>query len=134
LVECRHLSRPQVPLVTGGVSYSDKGTPGTASCAPGSLTLCDLYANHAGAFVLGHDYVSLTPIFTEAITVLDRDHADIYFQCIYFDVNNSDKLVSNVSIGLPGMPGTGRARKVYGHWLLSYAEIGSVAPPTLDAY
>jgi hypothetical protein len=39
--------------------------------------------------VLGHDWVSLTPIFTEAITVLDDHNADIYFQCIYFDVNTS---------------------------------------------
>jgi hypothetical protein len=121
-------------LVTGGVTYSGKGTPGTASCDPGTYTLCDLYTNHAGAFVLGHDWVSLTPIFTEAITVLDRDHADIYFQCIYFDVNNNDKMVSSVTIGVPGVPGTGRARKVHGHWLLAYAEVTSVPSPTLDVY
>ncbi len=119
-------------LIAGGITYTGKGIPGTASCAAGSMTLCDLYTNHAGAFVLGHDWVSLTPIFTEVITVLDGDNADIYFQCIYFDVNDNDKLVSNVSIGLSGMPDTGRARKVRGHWLLSYAEVGSVAPPTLD--
>ena len=64
-------------LVAGGVMYSGKGTPGTPSCAPGSLTLCDFFANHAGSFVLGRDWVSLTPIFTEAITV-DGDKADIY--------------------------------------------------------
>jgi len=121
-------------LITKGVTYSGKGTPGTASCAPGSYTLCDLYANVAGAFVLGHDWVSLTPIFTESITLLDSHNADFYFQCIYFDVNDNDKLVSNVSFGLPGMPGTGRARKVHGHWLLSYGEVNSVAPPTLDVY
>jgi hypothetical protein len=121
-------------LIAGGVTYSGKGTPGTASCDPGSMTLCDLYANHAGGFVLGHDWVSLTPIFTEAITVLDRRNADIYFQCIYFDVNNNDKLVSNVTFGAPGMPGTGRARKVHGHWLLSYGTVVSIAPPTLDVY
>ncbi|MFZ1906363.1 MAG: hypothetical protein WAU56_13345 [Steroidobacteraceae bacterium] len=113
------------------VTYSGKGTPGTASCDPGSMKLCDLYANVAGAFVLGHDWVSLTPIFTETITVLDRDTADIYFQCIYFD-ETTDALKSNSSIGLPGMPGTGRARKVRGHWLLSFAIVGSFKPPTLD--
>ena len=121
-------------LIAGGVTYSGKGTPGTASCELGSLTLCDLYTNHAGAFVLGHNWVSLTPIFTEVVTVVDEYHAQIYFQCIYFDVNNADQLVSNVSIGLPGMPNTGRARKVHGHWLLSYGEVLSVAPPTLDVY
>jgi hypothetical protein len=116
------------------VTFSGKGTPGTASCDPGSMTLCDLFANVAGAFKLGNDWVSLTPIFTEAITVLDDHNADIYFQCIYFDVNNNDAITSNVSIGLPGMPGTGRARKVHGRWLLSYAIVNTVAPPTLDVY
>jgi hypothetical protein len=43
-------------------------------------------------------------------------------------------MVSSVTIGVPGMPGTGRAGKVHGHWLLSYAEVTSVAPPTLDIY
>jgi hypothetical protein len=121
-------------LVAGGVVYSGKGKPGTDSCAPGSLTLCDPYQNHAGAFVLGHDWVSLTPIFTEAITLLDSHDAEIYFQCIYFDVGNNDKMVSSVTIGIPGMPDTGRARKVNGHWLLSYAEVASIPPPTLDVY
>lgn len=121
-------------LVAGGVRYSGKGKPGTVSCAPGSMTLCDLFANHAGSFVLGHDWVSLTPIFTEAITVLDERRATIYFQCIYFDVNNNDAIVSNVSIGLPGLPDTGRARKVNGRWLFEYAEVGANAPPTLDVY
>lgn len=119
-------------LVAGGVTYSGKGTPGTASCAAGSLTLCDLYSNIAGAFVLGHDWVSLTPIFTEAIKVLDATDADIFFQCVYFDVRNNDALVSNVTFGLPGMPSTGRAKKVGGHWLLSYGEVMPIAPPKLD--
>jgi hypothetical protein len=119
-------------LIVKGVTYSGKGVPGTPSCEPGSMTLCDLYANVAGSFVLGHDWVSLTPIFTETIPLVDDDHADIYFQCIYFDVNNNDKLVSNVTFGLPGMPSTGRARKVNGRWLLSYGEVKSITPPTLD--
>jgi hypothetical protein len=120
-------------LVTGGKTYSGKGTPGTASCDLGTMTLCDLYFNHAPAFVLGHDYVSLTPIFTEAITVLDRNNADIYFQCIYVDAV-SYQIKSNVTFGLPGMPGTGRAKKVHGHWLFSYAQSVAIAPPTLDVY
>ena len=121
-------------LVVSGVTYSGKGTPNTASCDLGALTLCDFYANHAGGLVLGHDWVSLTPIFTEAITVLDRHNADIYFQCIYFDVNNNDALKSSVTFGVPHMPGTGRAKKVHGRWLFSYAESVPVALPTLDVY
>jgi hypothetical protein len=118
-------------LIAGGVTYSGKGTPGTASCAPGSLTLCDLYAHHAGGLVLGHDWVSLTPIFTEVVKVLDHENGQIYFQCIYFD-SNTDQLMSNVTFGLPGKPDTGRARKVDGHWLFSHGEVASFAPPTLD--
>ena len=119
-------------LVVGGVTYSGKGTPNTASCDLSALTLCDFYANHAGGLVLGHDWVSLTPIFTESIKVLDRNNADIYFQCIYFDVKNNDALTSNVTFGLPDMPA--RAKKVHGHWLFSYAESAPIAPPTLDVY
>ena len=113
------------------MTYAGKGTPGTASCDPGSMTLCDLFFNHAGGFVLGHDWVSLTPIFTEAIKVLDRRNAEIYFQCIYVDAVTF-QIKSNVTFGLPGMPGTGRARKVHGHWLFSYAQGTSFPPPTLD--
>lgn len=111
-------------LIAKGMTYIGKGSPGTASCAPGSRTLCDWYANVAGSFVLGHDWVTLTPIYTEAITVLDSDNADIYFQCIYFDVNDHDARVAQISFGLQGMPDTGRARKVNGRWLLSYAKLG----------
>ncbi len=82
--------------------------------------------------MLGHDWVSLTPIFTETITVLDHHHAEIYFQCIYFDVDNNDTLKSNVTFGLPDMPA--KAKKVHGHWLFSYAESEPVPPPTLDVY
>jgi hypothetical protein len=117
-----------------GATYSGKGTPGTASCAAGSMTLCDFYANVAGSFVLGRDWVSVTPLFTEAFSLLDRDNADIYFQCIYLDVNNNDLKVSSVTFGLPGLPDTGRAKKVNGRWLLSYGESESVAPPTVDVY
>lgn len=119
-------------LVISNVAYSGKGTPNTASCDVGALTLCDFYANHAGGLVLGHNWVSLTPIFTEAINVLDRHNADIYFQCVYFDVNNSDTLKTNSTFGVPDMHA--RAKKVHGHWLFSYAESESIAPPTLDVY
>jgi len=121
-------------IVSGGVTYTGKGTPNTASCASGALTLCDFYDNHAGGLVLGHDWVSLTPIFTEAITLLDRENASIYFQCIYFDVTNNDVIKSNATFGLPTTPDTARAKKVHGQWRFSYVEFSSIAPPTLDVY
>jgi hypothetical protein len=121
-------------IIAGGVTYSFKGTPGTASCDPGSQTLCDFYNNHAGGLVLGHDWVSLTPIFTESINLLDRDTAEIYFQCIYFDVNNNDALKSNATFGLPATAHSSIATKVHGHWLFAFAEVSSIPPPTLDVY
>jgi hypothetical protein len=120
--------------IAGGVVYSGKGTPGTASCDPGSQTLCDFYNNHAGGLVLGHDWVSLTPIFTESINLLDRQTAEIYFQCIYFDVNNNDVLKSNATFGLPDLPHTAIATKINGRWLFAFGEFTSIPPPTLDMY
>jgi hypothetical protein len=119
-------------LIAGGVTYQGRGTPGTASCIAGALTICDFFSHHAGAFVLGRDWVSLTPIFTESFTVLNEETADIYFQCIYLDVLNNDAVKSNVSIGIPGQPGSGRARRFKGRWLFDYVVVGSVALPTLD--
>jgi hypothetical protein len=121
-------------IVFGGLTYTGKGTPGTSSCDAGAQTLCDFYNNHAGGLVLGHDWVSLTPIFTESIKLLDHKTAELYFQCIYFDVNNNDVLKSNATFGLPDMPHTAIARKVHGHWLFAFGEFTSIPPPTLDVY
>lgn len=119
-------------LTVGGVTYSGKGTPGTTSCDPGSLTLCDFFANHAGSFVLGRDWVSLTPIATENIVLLDHRTASIYFQCIYVDVANGDAVKSNISIGVAGQPGSALARRDNGHWRFSSVTAGAVALPTMD--
>jgi hypothetical protein len=119
-------------LIVGVLTYHGKGTPGTATCDPGAMTVCDFFANHSGAFVLGRNWVSLTPVFTESFTVLNDQTADIYFQCIYLDVSNSDKVIANSTLGLPGQPGSARARRVQGQWLLDYVTVGSVPLPTLD--
>jgi hypothetical protein len=121
-------------IISAGVTYSGKGTPNTASCDPGSQTLCDFYANHAGGLVLGHNWVSLTPIFTESIHLLDHETAEIYFQCIYFDVNNNDALKSNATFGLPTTAHSVLATKVHRHWLFAFAEVSTSPPPTLDVY
>jgi hypothetical protein len=119
-------------IISAGVTDSGKGTPGTASCDAGSQTLCDFYDNHAGGLVLGHNWVSLTPLFTESFKLLDHHTAEIYFQCIYFDVNNNDALKSNATFGLPTMTHTAVATKVHGHWRFAFAEVSTIAPPTLD--
>lgn len=120
-------------IISGGVTYSGKGRPDTASCDPGSQTLCDFYNNHAGGLKIGHDWVSLTPIFTESITLLDQQTAELYFQCIYFDAS-TDQLMSNATFGLPGEPHTAIATKVHGHWVFAFGEFTSIPPPTLDVY
>jgi hypothetical protein len=121
-------------IISADVIYTGKGTPGTASCDAGAQTLCDFYNNHAGGLVLGHNWVSLTPIFTESIKLLDHTTAALYFQCIYFDVNNNDVLKSNATFGLPDMPYTAIARKVHDHWLFAFGDFTSIPPPTLDVY
>jgi hypothetical protein len=109
-------------LVVGSTAYTGKGNPGTPSCDPGSLTLCDFFANHAGSFVLGRDWVSLTPSFKTSIDVHGHT-ADLFFECHYFDVPTGLKK-SDVSYGLRGNPSSGQARKVNGQWLLWYAVVG----------
>jgi len=116
-------------LVVGSTTYSERGVPGTPSCAPGSLTLCDFYTNHAGSFVLGRNWVSLAPSFKTTINV-HGDTADFYFECHYFDVLTGAKM-SDAGYGERGNPGSGQARKVDGVWLLSYAV---ATAPALSSY
>jgi hypothetical protein len=112
-------------LVVGSTVYVGRGDPNTSTCAPGSLTLCDFFQNHAGSFVLGHDWAALTPLARTHFEVHGK-LADVYFECHYFDVATGVKM-SSASIGLLGQPNTGQARKVRGKWLLSFAEAGSPA-------
>jgi hypothetical protein len=110
-------------LVIGTTTYRGKGQPGTASCEPGSLTVCDFFANHAGSFVLDRNWVALAPAFKTSFE-LHGDTADVYFECHYFDVATGVK-ESDVSFGLAGQPGTAQARNVEGRWHFSYAVAGS---------
>jgi hypothetical protein len=71
------------------------------------------------------------PQDTEAITLIDPHNAEIYFQCIYVDAATF-QIKSNVTYGLPGVPGSSLARKVHGHWPFSHVQGTSFAPPTLD--
>ena len=107
-------------LVVGTTTYQGRGLP---SC--GSGTLCDFFANHAGSFMLGRDWVTLAPLFKTAFDVRG-DTANVYFECHYFDLATGLG-VSHLSIGLRDQPGSGQARKVNGTWLLSYAIVGT--PP-----
>ena len=117
-------------LIVGSTVYVGRGDPNTSTCAPGSLTLCDFFQNHAGPFVLGHDWAALTPLARTHFEVHGK-LADVYFECHYFDVATGVK-TSDASIGLLGQPNTGQARKVRGKWLLSFAEAG--APPLSSGY
>jgi hypothetical protein len=130
-----------ITILSTGKTYSGKGAqvPDMFECVPDDgMTLCDFYVS-AGPFQLGHNWVSLTPIFTEYIRLVDGHDADIYFQCIYFDVTTTPVTwKSNVTFGLPGtagMPGSwtpAHAWKVEDKWLLHDAQVLSIAQPTLD--
>jgi hypothetical protein len=110
-------------LVVGSTVYVGRGEPNSSTCAPGSLTLCDFFQNHAGSFVLGRNWAALTSIARTHFEV-HGNLADVYFECHYIDVATR-VVMSDVSFGLPGQPSTGQARRVHGKWLLSFAEVGS---------
>jgi hypothetical protein len=112
-------------LVVGSTVYVGRGDPNSSTCAPGSLTLCDFFQNHAGSFVLGRNWAALTSLARTHFEV-HGNLADVYFECHYFDVATGVKMV-DASIGLLGQPGTGQARRVGGKWLVSFAEAGSPA-------
>jgi hypothetical protein len=116
-------------LVVGSTVYVGRGEPNSSTCAPGSLTLCDFFENHAGSFVLGRNWAALTSLARTHFDVHGK-LADVYFECHYIDVATGVKM-SDVSYGLLGQPSTGQARKVGGKWLLSFAEVGS---PALSGY
>lgn len=119
---------PDGILVVGATVYVGRGEPNSSTCAPGSLTLCDFFQNHAGSFVLGRNWAALTSIARTHFDV-HGDRADVYFECHYVDVATGVRM-SSASIGLLGQPSTGQAQRVSGKWLLSFAEAGS---PTLDS-
>jgi len=115
-------------LIVGSTVYSGRGEPNSSTCAPGSLTLCDFFQNHAGSFVLGRNWTALTSISRTHFDV-HGNAANVYFECHYFDVATAAHM-SSASIGLLGQPGTGQARNVNGKWLLSFAQVGL---PTLSS-
>lgn len=112
-------------LVVGSTVYAGRGVPNSSTCAPGSLTLCDFFQNHAGSFVLGNNWTALTSISRTHFNA-HGNTADVYFECHYFDVATGVKK-SDVSVGLLGQPSSGQARRVNGDWLLSFAVVGSPA-------
>src|SRR5262249_25537785 len=116
-------------LIVGTTVYAGRGEPNSSTCAPGSLTLCDFFQNHAGSFVLGRNWAALTSLARTHFEVHGKS-ADVYFECHYVDVATGLKM-SDVSYGLLGQPSTGQARRVHGKWLLSFAEVGS---PALGGY
>ncbi len=110
-------------LVVGSTVYVGRGDPNSSTCAPGSLTICDFFQNHAGSFVLTRNWAALTSLARTHFNVHGK-LADVYFECHYIDVATGVRM-SDISYGLLGQPSTGQARKVGDKWLLSFAEVGS---------
>ena len=117
-------------LVVGSTVYAGRGDPDSSTCAPGSLTLCDFFQNHAGSFVLGRNWAALTTLARTHFEV-QGTLAYVYFECHYVDVATGLKM-SDASFGLLGQPSSGQARKVRGKWLLSFSQAG--APPLSSGY
>jgi hypothetical protein len=123
LQEMLELFTDDAVLIVGTTVYAGRGDANTSTCAPGSLTICDFFENHAGSFVLGRNWAALTSLAATHFDVNGK-RADVYFECHYIDLATGLK-VSDVSYGLRGQPATGQARKVRGKWLLSFASVGS---------
>jgi hypothetical protein len=115
-------------LIVGSTVYTGRGEPNSSTCAPGSLTLCDFFQNHAGSFVLGRNWAALTSLARTHFEV-HRNLAYVYFECHYVDVATGVRM-SGASIGLLDQPSSGQARRIRGKWLLSFAQAGS---PTLSS-
>ena len=124
-------------------NYIGKGDPddpttcpkpsGDTSAAGKQGTLCTLYKYVAGGLQAANKWVSLTPAFkTKYVPVMDASgqwRSSVYFECHYFDVS------LNPTSGLPNWTAkshvnlSGEARKIEGHWRLTYATTTSVSVP-----
>ena len=94
LSEMLELFTDDAVLIVGSTVYVGRGDVNTA-CAPGSLTLCDFFQNHAGSFVLGRNWAALTSLARTHFEVHGK-RADVYFECHYFDVATAVKDVRRV--------------------------------------
>jgi hypothetical protein len=94
-----------------GATYQGKG-----SCAPGSMTLCDFFANVAPPFQ--NPWISFSPSFKTSIDV-HGDTGTLSFQCHYFDVDGVPKARILVDANV---------LKVGSQWLLDDATFAPGAP------
>jgi hypothetical protein len=107
-------------IVSPARPFLGKGEPGSASCAPGSNTLCDFFTNVAGSFQPGNRFVSLAPAYKTHFE-LHGNTASVYFECHYFDAATwQDK--SHVAFD-------GTAERVNGRWLLAHADAPGMGVP-----
>ena len=97
-------------LTLGSNSFHGKGEPGTASCAPGSGTLCDFFTNVAPPFQ--NDWISLAPAFKTGITVHGKN-ATLYYECHYFAAGTWEPKIR--------LTVEATATKQRGRWLLASA-------------
>jgi hypothetical protein len=124
-------------------NYIGKGDPddpescpapsGDTSATGKQGTLCTFYKYVSATFKTGAKLVSLSPSYlTKFVPVMDPNgqwRSSVYFQCHYFDVS------LNATTGLPNWTAkshvdlSGEARKIDGHWLLTYASSSAVPVP-----
>jgi hypothetical protein len=99
-------------LTLGTSTFQGKGQPGTASCAPGSGTLCDFFTNVAPPF--HNDWISLAPAFKTGITVHGKK-ATLYYECHYFAAGTWEPKVRFTV--------EATAKKQHGRWLLASSNV-----------
>jgi len=93
--------------------------------------LCTLFKYVAGSFQSENKFISLTSAFKQHFSV-DGNSATFYFECHYFNVDDSTgtppwTAVSHVAL-------TGTAIKVNGEWKFSNAVAPTVGVPTGSGY
>jgi hypothetical protein len=98
-------------LAFGGTTYQGKD-----SCAPGSMTLCDFFANVAPPFQ--NPWISFSPTFKTSIDV-HGNAATLSFQCHYFDAGGVPRARILVDPSV---------QRVGSHWLFDEAEFVPGAP------
>jgi hypothetical protein len=106
---------------------SDPSTCPTPSGKPANQgTLCTLFTYVAGSFQAASKYISLSPVYKTHYQVSGTS-ARFYFECHYFDVDESAGTAQWTPEAHLALSGT--ARKINGQWRFWHAVAPKVAVP-----
>jgi len=113
--------------------YRGRGNPSDPSTCPtpsgnpaNQGTLCTLYTHVAGSFQVANKYISLSPAYNTHFQVSGTS-ARFYFECHYFDVDESTGTAPWTPEAHVALTGT--ARKINGEWRFWHAVAPKVPVP-----